>query len=247
MKNWLYCWQCGHLTPQERLHYELFYRVQEIIQKESDGSIKQKLYAPLISSNAFHKCEKCGAPNFHIQEFWPTEETQEEANKESTDFQESIKKTGTWKKDKLFREYHFPTFQENQIPEWSKNLSGNLMTTIWEIYAAKQHGLYTLCAIGIRTAIDIFAVDKIGDVGGFGKKLDALQEKGHISKSQKDVLSIVIEAGNAAAHRGFSPARDQIEECLKTLDSIFHFEVKNNKMLELKNTTPAKAKLKKPF
>ena len=56
--------------------------------------------------------------------------------------------------------------------------------------------------MGTRTLIEILMVKEIGDSGTFGQKLDALREKGVISENGRSVLSIALDAGNAAAHRG---------------------------------------------
>jgi len=240
MEIWLNCWNCEHETIQERKHYERFYRVQEFFSKEPNGTVKDKVYAGLIASHAFYICKKCEAPNYYVHEYWPTEGEPEAGAQESVEFQKSIRERGVWDKQKLFRVYHFPTFHHNPMPEWTKELPEDLMRLFWETYAARKNSLTTLCAMGIRAVIDVFAVAKVGDIGGFSKKLNKLKTEGHLSESQFSTLATVIEVGNAAAHRGYFPTPEQIDACLAVLEAIFFFEIQNKELEILKGSIPGR-------
>lgn len=115
METWLLCWNCEHDTLQERKHYDKFYRTQEIFSKELSGSVKMKYYGPLLSSHAFYKCKKCGAPNYYVHEYWPSEKESGSSTQEAIEFHNSIDNSGKWDKDKLFHIYHFPIFHKNPV------------------------------------------------------------------------------------------------------------------------------------
>lgn len=239
METWLLCWNCEHETPQERMHYEIFYRVQGIFSKKLDGTVKDKYFIGFDASHAFYKCTKCSAPNYYVHEYRPPKYFPESSHHEyMSDFRNSIRDKGVWDEERLFNIYHYPSFGGSAVPEWTNELPEELMKLLWEIYAAKKKGLNTLCAMGIRAVIEVFAVSKLGDIGGFAKKLAKLRASGHVSDAQYNILSIITEAGNAAAHRGFSPTSDQVGACLEVLEAIFFFEIKNNELRGLEAATP---------
>ena len=60
----------------------------------------------------------------------------------------------------------------------------------------------------------------VGDLGSFERKLDAMVAQGHLSKDRKEMLSTVIEAGSAAAHRGFKPPRDLLEHMVTAMEDV---------------------------
>lgn len=234
MQIWLSCWNCENETLQVRLRYALFHRAQEVFSKEEDGSISDRKYLGLIASHALYECMKCKAPNFHFHEYWPTEGTSEEGQ----DFRKCIELGGLWKDEKLFRYYHFTNASNNPIPEWTKDLPERLMTLFWETYKARASGLPSLCAMGIRAIIDVYAVSKIGDMGGFDKKLTQLKSLNFISESQYQALCVVTDSGNAAAHRGFSPSKQDINTSLAVLEAIFYFETNKTRLKSLETSIP---------
>jgi hypothetical protein len=69
-------------------------------------------------------------------------------------------------------------------------------------------------------ALDHVMTSMVGDVGDFGQKLDAMVDAGHLSASQRETLTTVIDAGSAAAHRGFKPQRALLEEMVVTMEGV---------------------------
>lgn len=235
MEAWLNCWSCEHDTLQSRLFYEKHYRVQEIFNKKESGKVDNKYYASILSTHSFYKCKKCSAPNYYVHEFWPPKENTEEA---VSCFFNEIEKTGSCDHEQLCGTYHFPTFNKHKIPEWTKALPKELMLLMWEIYASYSMALPTLCAMGIRAVIDIYAVSKVGDIGSFDKKLLEMKKTGHINQTQHSVLKVITEVGNASAHRGFRPTKDQVDSCLSALEAIFFFESQKDDFQEIKTLIP---------
>jgi len=89
-----------------------------------------------------------------------------------------------------------------------------------EIYSAMFSGNMRLALMGTRTVVDVALTDKLGDVGGFEKKLDDARAKGWITSLQRKVLAAVIDAGSAAAHRSHKPEKKQMELVLDVVEHL---------------------------
>lgn len=126
-------------------------------------------------------------------------------------------------------------------PDWYEKLPNEVRTLMGEVHRGLANEMLSLSSMGVRTVIDMVCVDKIGDMGGFDKKLSSLQDRGYITHHQKEMLSSTIEAGNAAAHRGHRPSMQEIN----TQMEICEFLLKNiyilpNASIMLKNLTPSR-------
>jgi Domain of unknown function (DUF4145) len=90
--------------------------------------------------------------------------------------------------------------------------------------------------MGVRTALDYVMVQIVDDSRTFEHKLDRMVENGHLSARQKDLLKTVIDAGSAAAHRGFRPARDLLQEMLAVMEGIIREHYITRPMLDTLKT-----------
>jgi hypothetical protein len=100
-------------------------------------------------------------------------------------------------------------------PAWVKKLPPTMAQVMTEVYAAAGAGLRTLAAIGVRTALDLYFSDVLGsDVGTFADKIKKLQASNFLSSNDASYLPIVIDGGNASAHRGYMPSEDDLETIL---------------------------------
>ena len=92
---------------------------------------------------------------------------------------------------------------------------------IEELYAALNNNLPTLATIGIRTVFDCAAV-LLGasQDQSFSQKLDELIRNNKISREEKEILGTLIDAGSAAAHRGWPPPAPDIESLMNTLENF---------------------------
>ncbi|MCW0234856.1 MAG: DUF4145 domain-containing protein [Ferrovibrio sp.] len=121
---------------------------------------------------------------------------------------------------------HYPPAVSRRRPDWLdaaeyyEAIPDDLRDILDEIYSALHSHLTRLAASGIRTAIDMIMVEKISDVGDFGKKLSEFERMEYISKKQHEVLSIVINAGSASAHRGFNPSSEVLSMLMDVLEGI---------------------------
>ena len=107
------------------------------------------------------------------------------------------------------------------LPEWLTKLPDTAQVLMREVHLAMGAELYALSAMGIRAVVDVISVDLLaGDAGSFIAKVDGLAKAGHLSPSQHNALNAVVDAGNAAAHRGFVPTRDAAQAMLDALEVV---------------------------
>ncbi|MEH2489794.1 dsDNA nuclease domain-containing protein [Bradyrhizobium sp. AZCC 2230] len=60
------------------------------------------------------------------------------------------------------------------------------------------------------------------DQGNFAKGLKAIRDGGKISQHELEILEPVLQAGHAAAHRGWAPTREQLATILDTVEGLLH-------------------------
>ena len=126
------------------------------------------------------------------------------------------------------------------LPAWTDRIPDEVKVLLREIYASKALGSRALPAMGIRAAIDLVSVKIIGkDLGAFPVKLKRLLDDQHLTRTQHEALSAVVDAGSAAAHRGFVPDADSLESMLDALNhllqSVYSLKQSAN---ELREKTP---------
>lgn len=152
-----------------------------------------------------------------------------------------------------WQEAIYPPVTYRNPPSWFDDLPDPTLRAISdEIYKSLQAGSHYLATFGSRTLIDRLIVLTVGDKGNFPKGLQALQDGGMLSQHERDILNPVVDAGNAAAHRGWAPTKEQIAIILDTVEGLIHRLLVLPKLAEeLEEAVPsrgggAKAKAGKP-
>lgn len=131
--------------------------------------------------------------------------------------------TGERFREELWDEEIYPPVTYRASPPWFDDLPDDTLREISaEIYKSLQTGSHYLATFGSRTLIDRLIVLTVGDKGNFTKGLQALQDAGKLATEERKILDPVVEAGNAAAHRGWAPTRDQIAVMLDTVEGLIH-------------------------
>jgi hypothetical protein len=76
----------------------------------------------------------------------------------------------------------------------------------------------------------------------FEEKLKELAAGNKIGGEEKEVLSVLTNAGSAAAHRGWEPKKDQIHHLMDALENFLEraFVIKHN-IRRLKKVIPARS------
>jgi hypothetical protein len=120
---------------------------------------------------------------------------------------------------------YWPAPAKRTKPEWIDHLSvdPNLYCLFNEIYVALNNNLHVLAAIGIRTAFDrasqLLGVDANEK---FAEKLAELVQLGKIGSHEQDALDSITHAGNAAAHRGWSPKPEELATMMNIIEAFLH-------------------------
>lgn len=114
----------------------------------------------------------------------------------------------------------YPAPISRRTPRWKDGLPWSLQAVLTEVYGALQSNSPRLAAMGARTIVDIVLTDKVGDVGSFANKLEALEEKGYVGGKNREFLAVALEAGSAAAHRGISPDEKVLNHVMDIVENL---------------------------
>jgi hypothetical protein len=122
----------------------------------------------------------------------------------------------------------YPPAPRRAKPEWARELWHALprgehwLNKLYDdIYGALGMRAFGLATMGMRAIVDFVVTSKAGDdIRGFKSKLNAMCEQGVISELQVEILNAAFDAGSAAAHRGYSPSRDDANSLLDITESL---------------------------
>ena len=117
---------------------------------------------------------------------------------------------------------YWPSPEKREKPDWMSKLDNGMPRGLLdEVYGALNADHRVLAAIGIRTVLDHMMVWKGVDAAlPFEKKLDAFQEKGFLTKNDKQILSKLIDAGSAAAHRDWKPEQEGLSRLFDGMENF---------------------------
>lgn len=120
----------------------------------------------------------------------------------------------------------YPPASYRPMPRWLSGLAvlGQeevmLRSFIDEIYIALRNKCLRLAVMGIRALLERVMIAKVGDQGTFKANIDAFEQKGFISASQRRALEPVLEAGHAAIHRAFDPTPGDVSDLMDITESV---------------------------
>ena len=133
-----------------------------------------------------------------------------------------------------------------RIPEpWIFRLSSIYIEILVEIYDAFNRKSYRLASMGLRTLLDIFIVENIGDEGTYKKKLKKLKDEGMVNNHQLEQLNTLVEAGNASAHRGFKPSKNGTSVLIDIIEHLLKPTTLRTDLNKLENEIPSRKKSNK--
>ncbi|MBD3229638.1 MAG: DUF4145 domain-containing protein, partial [Candidatus Lokiarchaeota archaeon] len=135
-----------------------------------------------------------------------------------------------------------PGKSKKQVESWIFGLSRPYIDLLSEVYSAFNNNAYRLAMMGLRTIIDMFIIDTIGDVGSFKNKLKSLKQQTYINNEQFSLLYTSIEAGNASAHRGFEPSKEELVSVIEVVEHLLKPLALKKKVNDLKNKIPKRKK-----
>lgn len=117
---------------------------------------------------------------------------------------------------RIFRQY--PKWLSDDVfdevcPEEVKNL-------MKELYVALQNDSRASATMLTRAIFEHTMIDKVTDLGTFGKNLTKFEEQGFIGKKHAEVVASMLEAGHASMHRAFTPNKDDIVTLVDILEGV---------------------------
>lgn len=141
----------------------------------------------------------------------------------------------------------YPKPDTKTKPSWfdaMQKVDAQLHNILRQMYVAYDNELHILTAIGLRTALDR-ATEILGiePTDRFDMKLNQLRTDGWIGETERNVLGVVTDAGNAAAHRGWEPKKREVSQLISSLEVFLHraFIVGKN-ALSIKGSIPPRPK-----
>lgn len=245
MEIWKDCWSCKNETPQERIYFKIFPRPVEGFIKDPRIGLAISFWTISIDTYQFSECRKCKAPILHI-DVYKIKTNKENIEKLADNIKElhsAIEINGSCKSYD-YESFSYPNFDTGPLKEkkWSFNLPEEDMILYFEVISAWDKGLFILALSGIRTLVDRYIVKKIGDIGNFKDKLKKMLVEQHINQQQYNLLGTVIEAGNAAGHRGFKPDKEMLDNLLMVVEDIMSLEYRTLNFDEYKKSIPKRVK-----
>ena len=144
---------------------------------------------------------------------------------------------------------YYPAPAKRKRPDWFSllDLDPTLYSLLNETYNALDVDARVLSATGARTIFDRASeLLKVHPALTFKEKLDHLQNKGHISASERAHLDILTDAGNAAAHRGWKLTADQLNTVMSIVETFLHRKfILESEVKQLKAQIPRRKKRRK--
>lgn len=146
---------------------------------------------------------------------------------------------------------YWPAPITRQRPKWLSKIEEadrDLGKLLGEMYTALDNDLGVLSAIAARTVFDRASeLLGINPAVTFQEKLDSLGGNGKISIDEESTLEVLVDAGSAAAHRGWRPKPDELNTMIDVVESFLHRSfVVGDAVAKLKASVPTKPQREKP-
>lgn len=133
---------------------------------------------------------------------------------------------GSIRASRNVRIQYWPPLTKRPKPDWLPAVDQRdtaLASILEETYQALDNSMPVAAAITMRTAFDrATTLLRIDSRLSFEAKLRKLVESGEIAHKEFDILKQLIEAGNAAAHRGWKPTPNELTTMILILEAFLH-------------------------
>ncbi len=137
-------------------------------------------------------------------------------------------------------EEYYPPQISRKLPKWHNELPEEWYELLKEVYTALHADSRCLVLMGARALVDLYMNKQLGDIGGFAQKIRKLEEDGLISKPNKIVLDAALEAGHAAAHRGYKPKANEVNQVIDIVENLLQSYILTSTAEKLKEKTPSR-------
>lgn len=165
------------------------------------------------SGNRFEVLQCCGCDTLSVRhEHWFSEWDEADYDEQG----QHVVKRGV-------KEAYYPPPTVRPKPAWSDMIDDEILRNVMdELYLALNGGMSVLASVGARTLLD-----RAGHLlleedpkGGFEGKLSGLVNRGFISPHEKATLEAVADAGNASAHRGYTPNAERLGNIVDIMENF---------------------------
>ena len=121
---------------------------------------------------------------------------------------------------------YWPAPTSRKPPNWVQHIGEadrDLGKLLSEMYTALNNDLRVLAAIGARTVFDRSSeLLGVAPKLKFAEKLNQLLNQGKVSKDERDTLDVLVDAGHAAAHRGWRPKAAELNTMIDIIEVFLH-------------------------
>ncbi len=133
----------------------------------------------------------------------------------------------------------YPPRTSRRFPSWLWELPADWCGLLREVHGALHADSRRLAMMGARTVIDLYLTEAVGNAGSFESRLGLLVSSGKLAPDDKATLKAALEAGNAAAHRGYNPRADDLDAVMDIVEHLLQgFVLKHSAVSLQKNTPP---------
>jgi hypothetical protein len=142
---------------------------------------------------------------------------------------------------------YWPAPVTRQRPKWLNKIEEadrGLGRLLDEMYTALDNDLRVLAAVAARTVFDRGSeLLGVNPAIGFQEKLASLGAYGKVSIDEERTLEVLVDAGSAAAHRGWRPTPEELSTMIDMVESFLHRSfVVGDGIAKLKASIPARPK-----
>lgn len=179
---------------------------------------KDEYHDEMIDAATYYsvlECRGCGHHYFKTLS-WNSEDIDHVQNPYTGDWETVVNETITF----------WPPTAKRRRAEWADEIvfvDRVLGSLFDDVYTALSNNLGVLAAIGMRTVFDraseLLGIDPSTT---FQKKLEDLKKGDHITDKEITILAALIDAGSAAAHRGWQPKPKQLDAMMTILEAFLH-------------------------
>jgi hypothetical protein len=207
-------------------------RFAKVVASHSQAGDDQDAYLSVTINTL--RCEGCGTPYVQKQTFWAEDE----------EFAVDLE-TGASETTVPPRIAYWPAPARRPRPQWLESLSDEpLLSLLDEVYSALDADHRVLAAIGTRTAIDrALELNGADAAATFAEKIKSLFDNGTIGQKEEETLSVLTDAGSAAAHRGWRPSRELLYKVVVGMEAFLNRTLIVHKTVDgIKGDVPMKEK-----
>jgi uncharacterized protein DUF4145 len=156
-----------------------------------------------------------------------------------------LRHTYYWSEDPEPTITYYPPPVSRPTPLWKSKLPYKIGSLLEEVYSALHANSRSLALMGARTLVDMAIFDKVGDAGNFQRKLEQMEQHGFLARENRQFLAAALEAGNAAAHRGYQPKEEHLAHVMDIVENLLQaVYVLKGAAAELRKATPPRPRKK---